>query len=342
MRDALRLPLVLAMLIVVGCSDVAPTWRMDPANPVIRPGFNGELDAISAASPHVIEVDGRFVMYYWAIGSDKHHRICIAESENNTPTGWRPRGAVLERQPDTDHNCFGPGFPFVLPREDGPWLMYVGTWGKPRAGRPLYNRTCVALSDDRGKTWRYADHNPAIPLDMPYDADGTGSVFVWRDEDSFHMYYTAIAGFTPCPQGIAAGHGDTIPDIGIGYAVSSDGIHWSKPYAHWLITPRRFQMAPYEYICSKPWMIEEAGEYRLWVNTFGMAYRIRSLVSRDRLAWRWVDSGPIGELGVGEAGDWDDVQRSYLCVLRHGKNYHGWFTGNDFGRTGIGHAICAP
>src|SRR5262245_11726271 len=97
-------------------------WTIDDA-PLIKPGFNGGLDAKRAGAPHVIAVGDRYWMYYWGSGADGYHRICAAESERNAPTGWQPRGSVLERQPDTDYNFKGPGFPFVFTRDDGPWLM---------------------------------------------------------------------------------------------------------------------------------------------------------------------------------------------------------------------------
>jgi len=262
----------------------------------------------------------------------------VAESEPGVPGGWRPRGSVLERQADMDYNFKGPGFPFVLPRDDGPWLMYVTAWGKPTPESSLENGTCVALSHDRGKTWSYAERNPVIARDTAYDRKGSGSVWVLRRGDQFQMYYTAIGGFYPRPEGVKTGHGERIPDIGIAYAVSKDGIHWNKPYRHWLIGPRRFEAEPYEYICSKPCMVEENGGYRLWVNTFSTAYRVYSLVSRDGRFWKWTDSSPDGELGVGPKGSWDDIQRSYISVVKSGGQYHCWFTGNQFGATGIGHA----
>ena len=98
-------------------------WKLDVANPIIKPGFNGEADAKRAGAAHVVEVGSRYLMYYWGSGVDGYHRICVAESESGAPTGWKPRGSVLERQAETDYNFRGPGFPFVLPREDGPWLM---------------------------------------------------------------------------------------------------------------------------------------------------------------------------------------------------------------------------
>ena len=76
----------------------------------------------------------------------------------------------------------------------------------------------------------------------------------------------------------------------------------------------------------------------MWVNTFGTAYRVHSLTSADGLVWRWEEDGPEGEMGHGRPGAFDDQQRCYPCVMRHGDSYRCWYTGNGFGATGMGYA----
>ena len=179
-----------------------------------------------------------------------------------------------------------------------------------------------------------------IPLDRPYDAEGSGSIWVLHENDRFRMYYTAIGRYFARPEGVETGHGDTIPEIGIAYAESADGIHWEKPVDQLLIAPRGFEVTPYEYICSKPCVIKWQGSYIMWVNTFGTAYRVHRLTSTDGLHWEWSSrSGPDGELGVGNVGSFDDHQRSYPTVVSRDGNLHCWFTGNRFGETGMGYAV---
>ena len=43
-------------------------------------------------------------------------------------------------------------------------------------------------------------------------------------------------------------------------------------------------------------------------------------------------------MGKGEPGTFDDNQRSYATILKHGDEYRCWYTGNRFGDTGIGYA----
>jgi len=319
-------------------------WKHHPANPVIRPGgLHGALDALHAGAAHVLRLGRTYRLYYWARGSDGRNRICAAESPIDEPNDWKPLGgSLLEAQPQTDYNCGGPSFPFVVPRTGAPWLMYFGAWGRPRPGGKLPNTTGLALSHDEGLTWHYAAEQPLLPLDRPWDSEGTGSVCVLLEGGLMRMYYTAIGGYGPRPEGVRTAHGDIIPRIGIGYAESEDGLRWRKPLGALLIPPRGFGAEPYEYIVSKPFVIRDGGAYRMWVSTCGTAYRVRSLVSPDGLSWRWLPSGPDGELGVGEPGAFDDRQRCYACVVKEGAQLRCWYTGNGYGATGIGYAVGTP
>lgn len=314
-------------------------WTFSDDNPVIAPGqLHGDMDSRRAGAAHVLQLGDRYRMYYWGTGANGFHRILIAESPVDEPNNWQPVGVALSRQRDTDYNDEGPGFPFVVPRDDGPWLLYFCGWGKPREDGKLPNTTGVAVSDDGGYSFRYPKREPILPLDRDWDREGTGSVCVLRVNDRYHMYYTSIGAYFDRPEGAVTGHGDVIPRIGIAYAASPDGIVWTKPIDDLMVGPRGFDTEPYEYICSKPFVLREPGGYRMWVNTFGTAYRMRSLVGPDLRSWRWCDSGPDGELGVGRAGAFDDRQRCYVSIVKHGEEYRCWYTGNRFGATGMGYA----
>jgi hypothetical protein len=210
--------------------------------------------------------------------------------------------------------------------------------------RRLPNTTGVAVSEDGGASWHYHDCNPVMPLDRPYDREGTGSVWVLYEAGKFRMYYTAIGRYFERPAGIRTGHGDIIPEIGIAYAESVDGIAWYKPFDEWIVRPRHHGVEPYEYICSKPCVLKMPdGSYTMWVNTFGTAYRIHRLSSRDGVQWEWASrAGSDGELGVGSEGAFDDAQRCYLTVVLHEGTYRGWYSGNGYGTTGMGFATSTP
>jgi len=317
-------------------------WTVQQTGPVIPLGRVHPLfDATRAGAAHVVRFGDRYTMVYW--GSDKQGRnyILRAESPVDNPNQWVAVGGLLiGPQPNTNHNCRGPSFPFLLPVTDQHWLLYFCGWGR-RADRKLANTTGVAISEDGGQTWRYHDDNPVLPLDRPYDAEGTGSVWVLHEQDKFRMYYTAIGRYFSAPKGVKTGHGSVIPEIGIAYAESHDGMRWEKPLDDWVVRPRAFGVKPYEYICSKPCLLRDGATYTMWVNTFGTAYRVHRLVSRDGTKWQWAErTGADGELGVGGKGSFDDHQRSYPTVIRHDNEYRCWYTGNGFGCTGMGYAVC--
>ncbi|MCE9590944.1 MAG: hypothetical protein K8S99_10510 [Planctomycetes bacterium] len=324
-----------------------PRWNIPHAAPVIAPGqLHGDLDARRASAAHVIQLGDRFRMVYWGGGKDGKNRILAAESPLDRPNDWSPLGVVIGPQPETVHNSVGPSFPFLLPVDERRWMLYFCAWGH-QPGKRLPNTSGAAISDDAGKTWRYHDANPMIPLDRPYDAQGTGSLWVIRENGTFRMWYTAIAECFNRPVGVASGHGESIPRIGLAYAESGDGLHWTKPFDQWVVAPRAFGVEPYEYITSKPAIIvcDAPGtpRYTLWLNTFGTAYRVHRLTSDNGTDWNWSPRvGPEGELGVGAPGSFDDHQRSYPTMLRHGRELRCWYTGNSFGDTGMGYAVAAP
>jgi len=318
-------------------------WTIQQQDPEIPPGmlYPG-IDDSRAGAAHVIEVGDRRRMVYWGSDRQGRHYILQAEASRAAPHRWHPLGkALIGPQPRTAHNCHGPGFPFLLPVTDTYWLLYFTAWGEKTDGK-LPNTTGVAISEDKGKSWHYHTKHPIISLDRLYDAEGTGSVWVLRENDRFRMYYTAIGRYFAKPAGVETGHGDTIPEIGIGYAESKDGIHWEKPIDHLLVAPRGFAVMPYEYICSKPCIIKRQSQYIMWVNTFGTAYRVHRLTSTDGIHWQWAERrGPDGELGVGSTGSFDDQQRSYPTVIDSNGIFQCWFTGNQFGTTGMGYAVAS-
>jgi hypothetical protein len=318
-------------------------WVIEERNPVIAPGvLHPHFDVARAGAAHVVRLGDELRMVYWGSDEDGNNYLLQARSSVAKPNQWRPLADVLiGPQPDTMHNTRGPGFPFLLPVTETRWHLYFTAWGT-RADGKLPNSTGLAVSDDSGSTWQYRPEHPVIPLDRPYDAEGTGSVWILPENGKFRMYYTAIGRYLAKPAGVETGHGDTIPEIGIAYAESVDGVHWEKPVDRLLVAPRGFDVEPYEYICSKPCVVRVQGGYIMWVNTFGTAYRVHRLTSTDGLDWNWAKRrGPDGEFGVGDAGSFDDEQRSYPTVVSFKGNFHCWFTGNRFGATGMGYAMAA-
>lgn len=316
-------------------------WRFHPVAPIIRPGqLFGRADALHAGSAHVIQQGDRYHLFYWAKDEAGGNAIAHAVTHVDRPHAWIPRGMVLRAQPDNPFNEGGPSFPFVIPLTDQRWLMTIGMWGRARPDGKLPNTAGAAISEDAGETWRYLhEGRPVIASDRPWDQNGAGSSWVVSVDGRLRMYYTSLGPYGPRPNGVRTGHGDVIPRIGVAVAESTDeGLTWTKPYDGLIVAPRGFDADPYEYIASKPCILRDEHGWRMWVNTFGYAYRVRSLHSADGLTWTWNPSPPDGEMGVGQPGAFDDHQRSYPTIIRRGDTLRCWYTGNAFGRHGLGYA----
>ena len=314
-------------------------WDIPPTGPIIAPGALHPFHAATrAGAAHVVPIDDLYHLVYWGTDPNGQHHILHATSAPDAPNDWTPtKDPLLSAQPENPYNSRGPSFPFLLPVSADYWLLYYCGWGDPRPDGKLPNTTGVALSSDSGQTWRY--HDGQLPRDHPCDREGTGSVWVLYEDGRFRLYYTAIGHYFPRPDGAQTGHGDTIPQIGIAYAESDDGLHWAKPRTDWIVKPRGFTVEPYEYICSKPCIVKDGATYTMWVNTFGTAYRVHRLHSLDGLHWQWTARlGPDGELGTGPQSAFDDQQRCYPTIVHHQDHYRCWYTGNGFGTTGIGYA----
>ena len=318
-------------------------WTFDSANPVIVPGkLNPPFDAKRTAGAYVVTVGDRYRMYYWAGDRKNVNRICMAEAPINRPNQWRGRGAVLGPQADTMYNARGPVCPAVLPRKDGPWLMYMGASPQyPPADERRVSYSALATSEDQGLTWKYVTREPLIAPERPAEGEGTGTLCVLRETDEYRMYYTKIAGFETRPATCRSlsWQEDEIPIVGISYATSKDGLAWKKAAGEFLVPPRRDAVFPYEHWVARPVVIRDGAGYRMWVSAYGTTYRVYSLTSADGLKWQWVPSRPAdGDLGVGSPGAFDDMMRCYAMVVRHGDEYRVWYTGNSNGATGMGYA----
>lgn len=310
-------------------------WRKD-AQPVISPGFAGDLDRKTTRGPCVLDLgNGTYRMYY-TCGDDRGRlSICAATAEVADPRRWTPHAAnpVFEPAGGNVFDNRGVDFANVVRVSEKTWYMYYTGWGTwARSGR-ISNRTGLAVSDDGGLTWRRHSRDPILELGPSgtWDSDLSGSVFVVKDPEGWRMWYTAGRYYLDGSQEKL--------DIQIGLGRSSDGIRWEKHAGNPVMPSRKSNADPFEYVVSKPYVVREGGLYRLWYSHRGIGYRIGYGESRDGIHWdRWYDRAGIEVSPQG----WDSQIIEYACVLPHGAGYRLWFCGNGFGATGIGYAETPP
>src|SRR5687767_11991871 len=239
---------------LVAQSQADPAAQRKPLQPwvkkgrILAPGFAGTRSNELLSAPSVVRLkDGRLRLYFWARQQDKDY-VYAAEASPKDPFDWKLVNDEPMLAPSTTGNISdrGRSFPFVLSRDDEPWLMYYGTWGSWAREGELSNRTGIAISQDEGVTWTVRAE-PLLPLGTAgsFDAGLTGSVCVLRTErDKYEMWYTAGERYE-----VFGGKKRGI--VHIGYATSKDGIEWTKN-AKPVLSPRLGAVTPFEAVVSKP------------------------------------------------------------------------------------------
>ncbi len=122
-------------------SDDLVHWRRHPANPVLDVGPPGSWDCRFASDPQVLQINGRWHMFYY--GFDGHHAgDGVAYSDDLLTWHKEPRNPILTPGPAGSYDELHAHKPMVL-YQDGVWYHFytcVGAAGRGIAlatSRPL-------------------------------------------------------------------------------------------------------------------------------------------------------------------------------------------------------------
>jgi len=302
---------------------------------ILAPDALGSRFSRLVSTPSVVLLpNNRLRMFFWTRQGEGDVRyIYAADASVENPYEWklaRPE-PLLGPSASGTMRSRGAGFPFVLPRKKGGWLLYYNTWGSwaPDGERP--SRTGLAISHDQGLNWRVVNE-AVLPLGKPgeFDAALTGSVCVLQTKTNrYDMWYTAGERYEPI-----GGAKELI--VNIGYATSRDGITWTKPAANPALASRQHHTKPYETIVSKPFVLIKDGIYHMWYNARqmdGRQYQLRYARSNDGLHWKAFHDQDVIPL---TPGAFDSENQSYPDVIEVGDELWMFYTGNQIGSTGIG------
>ncbi|MBM83317.1 MAG: hypothetical protein CMJ78_22375 [Planctomycetaceae bacterium] len=330
----LSISIALAALFVDTASAEERIQPWEKKGRILAPGFAGNRSAHVLSAPCVIKLkSGRLRMYFWAVGQGGHS-LFAAEASRNDPIQWK----LINEKPllvaDTSNNIRsqGPSFPWVVPREDAPWLLYYCAWGTWAPPGELPNRTSLAISEDQGLTWKVTKE-PLLPLGPPgsFDAGITGSVCVLRLASSdYRMWYTAGERYELI-------EGSKRGIVHLGYATSKDGVEWQR-HPKPLLSPRLGKVEPFEAVVSKPSVLKLDGTYHMWFSVYkmkGKGYRLEYASSKDGVNWQRAFDKELMPL---TPDGFDSVNQSYPNVIEVEDELWMFYVGNNFGSTGIGWA----
>ena len=215
-------------------------------------------------------------------------------------------------------------WPGSIVKVDNKLYMYYGGW--IRGAEAPYHAVGIGLatSVDGGLTFTRFSRGPIMTV-SPYDPYGLGTPFVMRETDFWRMWY-----FSTIDYRIVEGR--PLYYYHIKYAESRDGIHWER---RGVAVGFKY---PSESRISRPSVLYEDGVYKMWFSyAIGLGgYRIGYAESRDGIHWERID-GSEG-LDVSESG-WDSEMVAYPFVFKHKGVKIMLYSGNGYGRGGIGYAV---
>ena len=186
------------------------TWTIDPNNPVLTPGAEGEWDEGAVAGPAVIYDNAEFHMWYGGWIDEWQSRPGYATSPDGSSWTKYSSNPLFERG--------GPGsfdesgvFPRSVIFDGGTYRMwYTGV------DLPDFFFTVGYAESLDGISWT-KHPGPVLETGSEWDDWDVSAPSVIFDGSIYHMWYSG--------GGIVENY--ALP-TGIGYATSADGIEWAK------------------------------------------------------------------------------------------------------------------
>jgi hypothetical protein len=301
------LGLALAVLLSVGTAEgQTQQWTKYEGNPVLERGDPGEWDAGLVDHSDVL-FDGVTYRMWYAGGLVPHESdIGFATSTDGVTWTKYAGNPVLERGApgEWDVGHIQPGA--VL--WDG--ALYHMWYGGCVSGELGPCATGYATSED-GVNWIKYAGNPVLPVGETGSWDSLGAFItaVVAEGGSFRSWYWGAA---------------TWNWISIGYATSTDGVHWDKwpDPVFWPRTVGWDRLA-----VGFPMVVQDGGVYRMWYTggPWGCA-GIGHAVSADGINWA---REPLWEavLSRGVPGEWDRSCIFSSRLVLEGGTAHMWYNG---------------
>lgn len=211
----------------------------------------------------------------------------------------------------------GIAYPWLV-NHDGKVLMYYVGW-MPTVLTPSQTHIGLAVQGPDGRFTRVS--RAPILERTNEDYLSMGSSCVIYDDRKFKMWYTSYLRW-----------GKTADEpkhtYVIKYAESKDGVHWSRANQVCIDVQHDWEFA----IC-RPSVIKCDGNYHMWYATRGEHYRIGYAHSKDGIHWtRRDDLAGIGASGSG----WESHAVTYPHVFECAGRLYMLYSGNDYGRQGLG------
>lgn len=284
-------------------------WVKHPANPIMSPGLSGSWDSSGVNVPSVLFKDGNYMMWYSGnSGAWSSTRIGQANSEDGIHWTQSTSNPVLLPGPAGSWDSefvMTPGVIF----QDGIYKMWYRGSNNPNGsgGDGIGYATST-----NGVNWTKYAGNPVLTVGAAgsWDSGAIWSANVIEDGTTYRMWYTGM----------------DLVYFRVGYATSSDGIHWSKYASNPVLN---IGSPPSCLDCNAvyyPHVINTGNSYQMWYSASnGGQNTIGRATSPDGLVWSKDSANPV--LTPGAVGSWDNSYVVSSMVIEQSGNYQMWYTG---------------
>lgn len=219
----------------------------------------------------------------------------------------------------------GVAYPYIVRHQNQLYLYYVG-W-MPTVLTPFSNHIGLAIQQKNGAFQR-ASRAPILPRTHE-DYLSTGSCGVRINQEGiWQMWYTSFVKWEKSNNQQKPKH-----YYHIKYASSTDGIHWQRNHEVCIDFNNEREFA----ICHPTVWRDSEGLYHMWFACRGEEYQIGYASSNDGIYWNRCDER--AGISVSKEG-WDNKALCYPHVFEYAGRLFMLYNGNEYGKTGLGLAIC--
>lgn len=243
-------------------------WTKSSLNPILNLGSRGSWDSTAVLDVMVLKDGSAYKMWYTGADGGLINCIGYATAAYGSRFVKQPANPVLDVGPSGSWEAGRTDFPFVR-YENGIYRMWYT--GAPAKGIEL-SQIGLATSTD-GYIWKRWSSNPIIPLGAggQIDSFSVNAHSILYENDNYKMWYSGS---------------DAVNTNKIGYAVSSDGVNWT-----------RFSGNPVLDYNASSWdngdlmgvsVLNESGIYRMWYagwDWHGWKWYIGYAYSTDGISW---------------------------------------------------------
>ncbi|TDK66524.1 hypothetical protein E2I14_08645 [Sapientia aquatica] len=227
----------------VAVSNDGISWQKFVGNPVLAPSISDWDTGYIAGNGTAIYFAQRIYYFYQGINDRGIANIGLAVSDDGFHFKKHPN-PILATGPAGAWDSDSVGDPFVIEKGEALYLYYLGqdSVGVQRLG--------IAKSVD-GLHWTRLSNNPVLDIGAggSFDENGLGEPSIAYQPPYFYMFYTGRAS-------------DEIRNIG--YAISTDGIHWKKISTTGLISNKLRSEWFSKVICDTTLIAVGGGKWAVW------------------------------------------------------------------------------